>query len=40
MPKAWFIALSTLSKSATPSRIKKNATEDHIISPEIKQKKI
>lgn len=41
MPKAWFIALSTLSKSATPSRIKKNATEDHIIiSPEIKQKKL
>ncbi len=41
MPKAWFIALSTLSKSATPKRIKENATQDHIvISPEIKQKKL
>ncbi|MCF6254321.1 MAG: HupU protein [Thiomicrorhabdus sp.] len=40
MPKAWFIALSTLSKSATPKRIKENAVQDHIvISPEIKQTK-
>jgi len=41
MPKAWFIALSTLAKSATPKRLKENATEDHIvISPQIKRKKL
>lgn len=41
MPKAWFIALSTLAKSATPNRLKINATQDHIeISPEIKRKKL
>jgi ferredoxin hydrogenase small subunit len=31
MPKAWFIALAALSKSATPARVRKNATADHII---------
>ncbi|GAB6069197.1 hydrogenase small subunit [Thiomicrorhabdus hydrogeniphila] len=41
MPKAWFIALSTLAKSATPKRLKENATEDHIVvSPQIKRKKL
>ena len=41
MPKAWFIALSTLAKSATPKRLKVNAIQDHIvISPEIKRKKL
>jgi len=41
MPKAWFIALSTLAKSATPKRLKDNAVADHVvISPEIKRKKL
>ncbi|MGE4500121.1 MAG: HupU protein [Hydrogenovibrio sp.] len=41
MPKAWFIALSTLAKSATPKRLKVNATAERIeISPEIKRKKL
>jgi ferredoxin hydrogenase small subunit len=31
MPKAWFIALAALSKSATPARVRQNATTDHII---------
>jgi Ni,Fe-hydrogenase I small subunit len=34
MPKAWFVALASLSKAATPSRIKQNAGSDHIcVSP-------
>ncbi len=34
MPKAWFIALASLSKAATPKRLKVNAVSDHIrISP-------
>jgi ferredoxin hydrogenase small subunit len=34
MPKAWFVALSSLAKAATPKRLKINATADHIqISP-------
>lgn len=33
MPKAWFIALASLSKAATPSRLRQNATADHIIAP-------
>ncbi len=33
MPKAWFVALSTLSKSATPTRVKVNATQDRITMP-------
>lgn len=37
MPKAWFIALSSLSKAATPERIKTNARNETIkISPNIK----
>jgi len=31
MPKAWFVALASLSKSATPRRVKLNATADHIM---------
>lgn len=39
MPKAWFIALSTLAKAATPARIEQNATQDHIVlPPEIKRR--
>ena len=31
MPKAWFVALASLSKSATPRRVKSNATADHLV---------
>lgn len=31
MPKAWFVALASLSKSATPRRVKTNATADHVV---------
>jgi ferredoxin hydrogenase small subunit len=31
MPKAWFVALASLSKSATPKRVKQNATADHLV---------
>jgi len=30
MPKAWFVALSSLSKAATPKRLKQNSRSDHI----------
>jgi NiFe hydrogenase small subunit HydA len=30
MPKAWFVALASLSKAATPPRLKQNASADHI----------
>jgi len=30
MPKAWFIALASLSKAATPVRLRENAHADHI----------
>ena len=33
MPKAWFVALASLSKAATPKRIKQNSTSDHICVP-------
>jgi NiFe hydrogenase small subunit HydA len=33
MPKAWFVALSSLSKAATPKRLKDNATASKIITP-------
>ncbi|MCW9035707.1 MAG: HupU protein [Rhodospirillales bacterium] len=33
MPKAWYVALAALSKSATPDRVKKNSRSDHIIIP-------
>ena len=31
MPKAWFVALAALSKSATPKRVRENAAADHIV---------
>jgi ferredoxin hydrogenase small subunit len=31
MPKACFLALASLSKSATPKRVKSNATADHVV---------
>jgi ferredoxin hydrogenase small subunit len=31
MPKAWFVALASLSKSATPKRVRANATADHLV---------
>lgn len=33
MPKAWYVALASLSKSATPKRVKHNATADHVVVP-------
>jgi ferredoxin hydrogenase small subunit len=33
MPKAWFVALTALSKSATPRRVRENATADHPLVP-------
>jgi len=33
MPKAWFVALASLSKAATPSRLRDNAVSDHIVTP-------
>lgn len=33
MPKAWFVALAALSKSATPRRVRANATADRVIVP-------
>jgi Ni,Fe-hydrogenase I small subunit len=34
MPKAWFVALASLAKAATPKRLKINAAADHIrVSP-------
>ena len=33
MPKAWFVALAALSKSATPRRVRENARADHIVAP-------
>ncbi len=33
MPKAWFMALAALSKSATPKRVRTNATADHVVVP-------
>lgn len=38
MPKAWFVALASLSKSATPRRVKVNATSDHVLLPPISRK--
>ena len=31
MPKAWFVALASLSKAATPRRLRENATADHVL---------
>lgn len=38
MPKAWFVALAALSKSATPKRVRENATADHpLVMPAIRK---
>ena len=40
MPKAWFIALAALSKSATPQRVRENAHSDHLLrAPTVKRTK-
>lgn len=37
MPKAWFVALAALSKSATPKRVRENAHADHLtVTPAIR----
>ena len=35
MPKAWFVALASLSKAATPERLRKSANSDKLISPPV-----
>lgn len=41
MPKAWFVALASLSKSATPRRVKSNATADHlVVAPAVKKTRL
>ena len=38
MPKAWFVALAALSKSATPKRVRENALADHtVVRPSVKK---
>ena len=40
MPKAWFVALAALSKSATPKRVRENATADHLLlAPPVRRRK-
>lgn len=33
MPKAWFVALASLAKAATPARVRRNAVNDRIVAP-------
>jgi uptake hydrogenase small subunit len=41
MPKAWFVALAALSKSATPRRVRENATADHpVVRPAVKRTRL
>lgn len=41
MHKAWFVALASLSKSATPRRVKVNSTADHVlVAPAIKKTRL
>jgi ferredoxin hydrogenase small subunit len=41
MHKAWFVALASLSKSATPKRVKLNATSKHmLVAPSIKKTRL
>lgn len=35
MPKAWFVALASLSKAATPERLRRNAVSEHIAVPPV-----
>lgn len=38
MPKAWFVALAALSKSATPKRVRDNAVVDHpVVLPSVRK---
>jgi ferredoxin hydrogenase small subunit len=37
MPKAWFVALAALSKSATPDRVRRNAQSDHVVVAPVQQ---
>jgi ferredoxin hydrogenase small subunit len=38
MPKAWFVALAALSKSATPARVRQNAVaEMPVVAPAIRK---
>ncbi|SIQ88347.1 hydrogenase (NiFe) small subunit (hydA) [Aromatoleum tolulyticum] len=40
MPKAWFVALAALSKSATPKRVRDNSRVDHpVVAPPIRGKR-
>jgi uptake hydrogenase small subunit len=39
MPKAWFVALASLSKAATPVRLRENARSEHLIYPPTQHKK-
>lgn len=40
MPKAWFMALASLSKAATPNRLAKNAVSDRVaVRPSLSEKK-
>jgi uptake hydrogenase small subunit len=39
MPKAWFVALGTLSKAATPTRLRRNAVADRIVDPPTTRKR-
>ncbi|HDR9203671.1 TPA: HupU protein [Burkholderia vietnamiensis] len=39
MPKAWFVALASLSKAATPKRVRENATADHLkVAPAVRSR--
>jgi len=38
MPKAWFMALAALSKSATPKRVQANAESDRVVVPPARTK--
>ena len=38
MPKAWFVALAALSKSATPQRVRANSVADHaVVAPAVRK---
>ena len=39
MPKAWFVALASLSKAATPARLRENAVSDHLARPPVDRQK-
>jgi len=40
MPKAWFVALASLAKAATPERLRRNAVADHIaVRPSVRRSK-